>query len=237
MKKFDLHLHSTCSKHKIWGVDGVNTPQKIVKVAIRCKLDGIAITDHNTIRGSRKAIKYVREEKMPLFVIPGIEIRTQAGDIIALGIYKDIKPKLSVQETLDAIKSQSGIAIAAHPFKYNTKIATKLKDPSISSRFDAIEAFNADTGRIANYKAMQLTKKLRLPGIASSDAHFILNIGYGATYLNIDNLSLDDALNAIKKNRIKLQCKYPPFYNRIDLYSRKIANMLKRSFGKGDKSC
>ncbi|MDD1777452.1 MAG: PHP domain-containing protein, partial [Candidatus Helarchaeota archaeon] len=96
MKKFDLHIHSTCSKHRIWGIDGIHGPEQIVEMAIRMGLDGIAITDHNCVRGSQKAIKYVIEKQLPLLVISGAEIRSSEGDILALGIQEDIKPQLSI---------------------------------------------------------------------------------------------------------------------------------------------
>ena len=50
--KFDLHIHSKYSH------DGVMEPKKIVDIAIKKKLDGIAITDHDTIRGGLESKKY-----------------------------------------------------------------------------------------------------------------------------------------------------------------------------------
>ena len=44
MKKFDLLTHS------IFSSDGFLDPKKIIKIAIKNNLDGIAITDHNMIK-------------------------------------------------------------------------------------------------------------------------------------------------------------------------------------------
>ena len=55
--KFDLHIHTTCSKHPFWGVDAMNCPKEAIKRAIKLGLDGIAITDHNTTRGGLKISK------------------------------------------------------------------------------------------------------------------------------------------------------------------------------------
>ena len=104
MKRFDFHVHSTCSKHNVWGIDGINTPQEIVDMAIQLGLDGLAITDHNTIKGSQKAIQYVKEKSLPVLIIPGAEVRSLAGDILALGINENVPQKLSILETVDAIK-------------------------------------------------------------------------------------------------------------------------------------
>jgi len=236
MKKFDLHIHSICSKHHIWGVDGIHTPEAIVENAIRLGLDGISITDHNSVKGSQRAIQYVNEKKLSLLVISGAEIRSLAGDILALGILDDIKPKLSISETIDRIKEQGGIAIAAHPYKYNTKLGIKLLDAAVNSQFDAIEVFNSNVRKGANEKAMQLAEKLRMPGVAGSDAHCIENLGRGITCLDTEDLSVDAVFNAIKQNKIQLLCNYATLRSLFNLYSRKFANMLKRVVNKGVKS-
>ena len=46
--KYDLHIHSKYSS------DGVLDPEKIVKIAAKRGLNGVAITDHNTIIGGLK---------------------------------------------------------------------------------------------------------------------------------------------------------------------------------------
>ena len=237
MKKFDLHIHSTCSKHKIWGVDGLNSPQEIVDWAIKIGLNGIAITDHNTIKGGQKAVQYVKENDLPLLIIPGAEIRSSMGDILAFGINENVRPFLPILETIDAIQDQAGIAVAAHPFKYNTKMGAKLKDPSIHSRFDAIEVFNSNIRKTMNKKAARLVEDIGLPGVAGSDAHYIMNIGIGMTCLEIDNLSLEDIFKAIKSNNLELVCSYTPLRNIVSLYFRKLGQMFKRTFGKGNASC
>ena len=48
----DLHIHSKYS------YDGILEPKDIVKIAIKKGLDGIAITDHNTVKGALEAKKY-----------------------------------------------------------------------------------------------------------------------------------------------------------------------------------
>ncbi|MHA1264778.1 MAG: CehA/McbA family metallohydrolase [Candidatus Helarchaeota archaeon] len=237
MKQFDFHIHSTCSNHKIWGIDGISTPQEIVEVAVKLGLDGIAITDHNTLRGSQKAIQYVKERKLPILIIPGAEIRSLAGDIIALGISEDIKKGLSVSETLDAIKSQNGTAIAAHPYKYNTFIYKSLNDSKISSRFDALEIFNAGVTIGRNHKAELLANRLNKPGISVSDAHYKSSIGYALTFLKIENPTVETVLKAIKQGKIQIQRKYPPLSHAFILYSKKFINLLKRTVGRSNKSC
>lgn len=61
----DLHLHTNFS-------DGLLAPDKVVDLAIKRGLDGIAITDHDTILGIEPAIQRSKLYK-DFFVIPGIE--------------------------------------------------------------------------------------------------------------------------------------------------------------------
>ncbi|HPP31098.1 MAG TPA: PHP domain-containing protein [Soehngenia sp.] len=66
MRLFDLHIHTNYS-------DGLYTVEEIIKKASAKNLDGIAITDHDTI----DAVKYIINnpiDKNNISVIPGIEL-------------------------------------------------------------------------------------------------------------------------------------------------------------------
>jgi len=63
----DLHIHSTAS-------DGTLTPHEIITMAQDLKLGAIAITDHDTIDGSKQAID--AKIPQPLNFLTGVEIST-----------------------------------------------------------------------------------------------------------------------------------------------------------------
>lgn len=63
---FDLHVHTNYS-------DGLFTPKEVIDLAIKKNLDGIAITDHDTVDGIETAIKYNNSLNKGLYIIPGIE--------------------------------------------------------------------------------------------------------------------------------------------------------------------
>ena len=82
----DLHVHSTCS-------DGTFTPEELVDYAIQKRLTAFALTDHDTVNGLDRAIRYaekLRQAQVPE-VIPGIELSTeyQGKDIHMVGIFID----------------------------------------------------------------------------------------------------------------------------------------------------
>lgn len=61
----DLHLHTNCS-------DGSYTPSQVVDIAVKSRLDGIAITDHDSIEGIEAAINRSKLYDN-FYIIPGIE--------------------------------------------------------------------------------------------------------------------------------------------------------------------
>ena len=71
----DLHVHTNYSR------DGESSIEDIIRRAEFIGLDAIAITDHDTIAGARAALKISTN----VIVIPGIEISTKQGHLIALG--------------------------------------------------------------------------------------------------------------------------------------------------------
>lgn len=90
--KYDLHVHTDFS-------DGVLTPEEVVDLAIKRNLDGIAITDHDSIKGVKRAMEHANKIKN-FNVIPGIEFSCIYRDeeVHILGYFIDIENK----ELLDA---------------------------------------------------------------------------------------------------------------------------------------
>lgn len=184
--KFDLHIHSVYS-------DGVGSPGKILSHASKINLDGISITDHDTMKGYLKARALAK--KFDIILVPGVEITSRLGDILAFGI-EEI-PKGEPIEIIDKIRSSGGIIVAAHPFGgYEEECLIDMK--SIKNRLDAIEVFNANTPLDRNKMAMELAEKMSLPGIAGSDSHFLKTIGSAFT------ISEEDILTAIRKGKINI---------------------------------
>jgi len=236
-KIVDLHVHSCYSKHVIWGNDALPTPKKIIKMAIKKGLDGIAITDHNTVKGGLVGLKVLKEMGLNngFQVLPGAEILSADGDIVAIGITEDIEPNLPAIETIELIKEAGGVAIAAHPYLHITRNSVNgnyIKNLPKNKNFDAIETFNASIGYHKNEKARKLAESLNIPGIGSSDAHWIYDIGNGITGFEIDHLSLNQVIKEIKCGRTYPFGKKNRLISRIGLYIGKFLNLFKRPFTK-----
>jgi predicted metal-dependent phosphoesterase TrpH len=207
-----LHIHSKYSD------DGVLDPEEIVRVAQRKGLNGIAITDHDTIRGGEEAKKY---ETGDFKVIIGSEIMTEKGELIGLFLTKNIESK-GLHDVINEIKSQGGLVVVPHPFDGLRRSAFHITE-EYSSLVDAIEGFNSRcVFRGFNTKAIEFATKYNLPVIGGSDAHYANEIGLGGIITQSD-----DIRDAIIKSQLVLFGKRSSILNhartRIQKLRRKAA--------------
>ncbi|MEM0246556.1 MAG: PHP domain-containing protein [Desulfurococcaceae archaeon] len=198
----DLHTHSTFS-------DGKASPLEIVYVAGDRALGAVSITDHDTFRGSivakKLAITY------GILVIPGAEMRTDRGDIL---VYCDREVDLPKRISLliEKAHEENCLVVPAHPFDFiRLGIGDLVYEYQV---WDAIEVWNASSTKGANYQALEAAKMLNKPGIANSDAHIPEEVGSAYTLIEVDDLTVDSVLEAIRRNRVK------PFLGRVPLKAR-----------------
>jgi len=183
--KMDLHVH-TC-----YSDDATTTLREVVAYAKKRGLDGVAITDHDTVEGAIKLAK-----KSNLLIVPGVEVSTRRGHVLALNVTTPIPPKLSPIETIQRIHEFGGIAVAAHP---NVVYKGGLRKQIVSS-FDAIEAINSTAFPffLSTHLSRKLAARLNLPQTAGSDAHHASGIGLAYTLIEADP-DVDEIIHAIKR--------------------------------------
>lgn len=178
MRRFDLHIHSSHS------YDGVIEPEEIVKTARQRGLDGIAITDHDTIKGGREGKKYETEEFQ---VIIGSEIMTKRGEILGLFLNTGISSN-DPQEVMQEIKAQNGVVVVPHPFDKLRMGRFPIKEVDLEY-IDCLEVFNARCiFPEYNEKANTFAIEHRLGMTAGSDAHLKREIGHAGIKINNDNI-------------------------------------------------
>jgi len=190
--KIDLHVHTYYSE------DSTTTLKELVHYANKGGLDGVAVTDHDTLQGALKLAK-----KSKLIIIPGLEVETLGGHILALNITTLIPPKLSIIETVQKIHDAGGIAVVAHPaVVLKTGLGQKITQ---NSNLDAVEVINsaAFPFSVSTYISRRLAQRLGLPQIAGSDAHHAWEIGAAYTLVDADSNS-DDVAEAIRKGATTL---------------------------------
>lgn len=199
----DFHIHSKYSS------DSLLRPDRIVKIAKKKGLDGIAVVDHNTLQGALEATKYASGN---FIVVVGAEINTEVGDVVGLFLSKDINSR-KFEEVVNEIHSQGGIAILAHPNKRK-----KIINTDIFGQLDAIEGFNSRNPK-HNLEAKNFAVKYGLPAVAGSDAHFAFEIGKAKTILECAS-DIESIKKTILGGKTKITGENSPGY--VDLLSQAI---------------
>ncbi|MEM3378396.1 MAG: PHP domain-containing protein [Candidatus Bathyarchaeia archaeon] len=198
----DFHIHSKYSK------DSLLSPKSVIRVAKKKGLSAIAITDHETIKGAKEAMKE-NESSDDFFVIPGIEIKTEIGDIIGLFVEETFLFK-DIYEAIDKIKKMDGLLVLPHPLRGHKEIPKK-----VILETDLIEALNGRSPSLKNREAKELAIYCNKPLIAGSDAHFLFEIGCVRTVLSGFAGDLEDLRKLIKHGERILIGRESPFFVHI----------------------
>jgi predicted metal-dependent phosphoesterase TrpH len=208
MGKADLHIHTVYS----W--DGTCSVEAILKQASQVAgLDVIAITDHDEVCGALEAehlaVRYGIE------VIPGCEISTADGHLLALFIRERIPAGLSLQETVLRVHEMGGLCIVPHPEARGTSSVNRralqdaLSREVVARTLLGVETYNAGLfDHAANSGADRIAQDLSLARLGSSDAHLLWTIGHGVS--SFPGRSAKDLIAAIQNRQtIPLVVKRP----------------------------
>jgi predicted metal-dependent phosphoesterase TrpH len=193
--KFDFHIHS------FYSFDSVLSPSRILEISRRKGLDGIAVADHNTVRGGLETREINRS---PLVVIVGNEIKTEWGDVICLFLEKEITAR-KFTEVTEEVRKQEGIMILAHPYWKHT-----LSEELLNG-VDLIETFNSRISPARNRKAEELALSRGVLQVAGSDAHLPWEIGKGVTCFDVPAPPADLKSMILKEKRSLVKAQSNPF--------------------------
>lgn len=198
----DLHLHT------IYSYDGTAALAAVLNRAKQIGLDVIAITDHDEIKGAVKALELAPNYGVE--VIPGCEITTAEGDLLALFIKEKVDAGLTLVETVLRVRELGGICIAPHPMaggmgmkSLNGRvILNALRIPIVADTLIGIETYNGTAiDRISNHYANILGSRLNIAKVGNSDAHTVDTMGFGVT--EFEGHTSADLLHALKNKTTK----------------------------------
>jgi len=205
----DLHVHTNYSK------DGESSVEEILRRAEEAGLDAIAITDHDTVDGAKKALTI----PSTVLVIPGIEVSTKQGHLLVLGVTEVIPSGLDVVATVEIARRMGGLLILPHPYHVWRHGVARRKNAGMAV-VDAVESFNSRyiVGS-ANKKAARIAKRLGKPCVGGSDAHNARFVGFGRTYVEAGN-NVPSILEAIRAGNVSCGGKQTP----LRTYTRQSIN-------------
>lgn len=182
-RRYDLQVHTDASPCS-------NTPpERVAEAAADAGLDGIAVTDHDTLEG----VAAVRDAApADLDVIAGVEVSTTAGHLLALNV-SEAPPRTDPLTAIDRVHEQGGVAVLSHPFDTLRQHYESELD-ALAGAVDGVEAVNSRCVRTRfNERAAAFATAHDLPATGGSDAHFPMEVGRAYTVVEGDG-SLADAV-------------------------------------------
>ncbi len=190
----ELHSHTSVS-------DGRPTPEEVVIAAARLGLSAIAVSDHNTFRGSAIAVKAARDMELGVHVIPANEVRTSRGDVLVLcpSLPGDEPVAgLDPAELRDWSEERACIMVAAHPF-HPGRHGVGLYLLRHYGLFDGVEAWNARGLPIFNMVAERFALSRGMPATSGSDAHVLSELGRAPTLIKAEDCRPEYVVEAVRR--------------------------------------
>lgn len=202
--KIDLHVHTCYSE------DAITTLKDLILYSKKRGLDGVAVTDHDTVEGALKA-----RGTDELILIPGIEVTAKRGHVLGLNLTTPVPKHLGLAETVERIHENGGIAVAAHPSAF---LKSGLGSNALREmvKMDAVEVINSSAFpfSLSTRLDRRLASRLSLPQTAGSDSHIPEAIGLAYTMVDADS-EVEDIIHAIKKGSTVPYGKSTPWRLRI----------------------
>jgi PHP domain len=106
----EVHAHTTAS-------DGMVEPEELVAAAAAAGIGVLCVTDHDTMAAVDRAVAAGPAHGVD--VVRGEEVTTAAPagvHVVGLFLERPVRMGMSVEDTVDAIHDQGGLAVLAHPF-------------------------------------------------------------------------------------------------------------------------
>lgn len=234
----DLHFHTHYS-------DGNNSIEEIAKQAGKLGI-GVAITDHNEIKGAVEIDSY-----KDILSVPGIEITSKEGTHILVYFYdvkslkrfykNDVKPflgdtvmsstSLKMEEIIKRARAFKTVTVFAHPFSpvftgiYNSYFPEERLD-RLFKMIDGVEVINSGNLKKWNLKCALLGFNLNKAIAGGSDGHTLVYLGKVVSYAQCKN-SRKAFLDAVRKKQNKVIGKEINMLRKVTSNGRKIRTNLK----------
>jgi len=164
----------------------MGTVPAVLEAARRAELDIIAITDHDELRGALQGRDLA--PRYGIGVVPGVEITTSEGHLLAYWIERPVPASRPLIEILLRVGEQGGLCVAPHPTAQwvpslgAAAIWRALRHPDAARILVGIEIYNLGLPRLVNNRGAQaLGRETGLAQLANTDSHMLWTIGLCAS--------------------------------------------------------
>jgi predicted metal-dependent phosphoesterase TrpH len=186
--RLDLHVHSRHSPDSRLAI------AELVDWAPRRGLRGFALTDHNSVAGHAE-LEALGRAHPGLILIPGVEVSTLEGHLLALGVTELPPVGASVEETVTWVGAHGGVPVPSHASRRVHGIglsqAARLNVP-------ALEVLNGHTSGWGNARVARLATARRVGATGGSDVHDLRDLGRCYTEFSSDTGTREAVLAALR---------------------------------------
>ncbi len=198
----DLHVHS------LFSVDSPVAPEQyaahLAGLRQRFRIDGMVFCEHRKLAAD---FDYqALAEKYGIKIMAGVEAETRWGHILVycadLNWLRAVnfEQKLDPVELAREVELHGGITVPAHPFRGMISLGDHIQElPHLC----ALEVINGGNLPEENLWALNLAQKLGLSKVGGSDAHFLDELGLGATEFEAEINTLEELVREIKSGRVR----------------------------------
>lgn len=210
-KIVDLHTHTTES-------DGSFTPEELILEAKRVGLSAIAITDHDSISGIKKAASIAAENNIEL--IPGVELSTDYNgkEVHVVGLFIDIENEYFLSKLKEFKDNRDN---------RNVIMVENLQKEGFAITMEELKAENPDCVITRANIARFLYEHGMIPSIQTA---FEKYIGDNCKcYVNRFKITPMDAVRLIKAAGGTAILAHPLLYHMSDATLQKLINEMKEA--------
>jgi histidinol phosphatase-like PHP family hydrolase len=207
----DMHIHTTNGAS-----DSQLRPEEMAEIAKSIGLTGVNVSEHDRV-WDRYTAEAFRKEHPHLFLSPGMEVSTDLGHIVVVGLKEYVGGIRNCKELRRVVSEQGAFMIVAHPFRHFFDPVTftrhgkqppemtveNMKKLPVFELVDGIEVLNGANTMRENYLALQVANALNLPGTGGSDAHSRSGVGYYCTEFEVALESVQHMLQEMHARRFR----------------------------------
>ena len=205
----DMHVHTVRG-----AADSSLTPDQLIEEARRIGLTGVNISEHDRVWEPHLLEEF--RERSGLFVSRGMEVSTDMGHMIVVGLDRYVAGIRRAAELRRVLDEVGGFMIVAHPFRHffdpihfrrDGRPPFEMMPEEAAERMpvfklvDEIEVANGGSTPRENQFALKVTKVLGKRGIGASDCHSTQGIGYYVTVFEEELRDQEHMLEQLRARR------------------------------------
>lgn len=217
--RVDFHVHTEFSH------DSDTKITDILRYAKLRKLDAIAITDHNTLKGSEEARAIRQSEDVE--IIPGVEISVPISPygLHLIGLFVEgYQPPRDLKDAIENIKKEDGVVILPHPFRVGTGLFYHLQQGLISeddvklvlNHIDYIEGLTHKSNNNGIKQTLDFVRATRHFVVAGTDCHRPENVGL--VWTEVDDIAKFRAGTALTKMAALIKPGWDLMFESLEYY-------------------